>query len=155
MNEDIEYDAFVKEMHEKYPKIFPRPHGGFCIGSGWYQIIRSLCHNIQAHIDAVECARINLAKNNPWNRPLPEEVPQVVATQIKEKFGGLRFYYDGGDDMVEGMVHMAESWAAHTCETCSNHGVGRSVGGWLTTLCDMHYNERLDKFKERNNAPTN
>jgi hypothetical protein len=50
---------------------------------------------------------------------------------------------------------MAESWAAHTCETCGNHGVGQSVGGWLTTLCDMHYNERLDKFKERNNAPTN
>lgn len=147
MNEDIEYEAFVKEMHEKYPKIFPQPHGGFCIGAGWYQIIRSLCHNIQAHIDAVECARINLAKNNPWNRPLPEEVPQVVATQIKEKFGGLRFYYDGGDDMVEGMVHMAESWAANACETCGKPGKSRK-GGWIRTLCDEHEEEQQKRIKE-------
>ena len=153
--EDTEYEAFVKEMHEKYTPMFSQPYGGICIGAGWYQIIRSLCHNIQAHINSVECARTSLVLRNPWNRPIPEQVPQVIVTQIKEKFGGLRFYHDGGDDMIEGMVHMAESWAAHTCETCGNHGVGRSVGGWLTTLCDMHYNERLEKFKERNNAPTN
>jgi hypothetical protein len=149
--EDSEYEAFAKEMQEKHPVMFSRPFGGFCIGPGWYQIIRSLCGNIQAHINSVDCARTSLVLRNPWNRPIPKQVPQVIVTQIKEKFGGLRFYHDGGDDMVEGMVHMAESWAAHTCETCGNHGVGRSVGGWLTTLCDMHYNERLEKFRERNN----
>lgn len=146
-DEDIKYEAFVKEMHEKYPKIFSQPYGGFCIGAGWYQIIRSLCHNIQAHIDAVECARINLAKNNPRSRPMPEEVPQVVVSQIKEKFGGLRFYYDGGDDMVEGMVHMAESWAANACETCGKPAKSRN-GGWIRTLCDEHEEEQQNRIKE-------
>ena len=81
------------------------------------------------------------------SRPIPEPVPQVVVTQIKEKFGSLRFYYDGGDAKIDGMVDMAESWAAHTCETCGNPGVNRSIRGWLTTLCDTHYNKRIESIK--------
>lgn len=61
----------------------------------------------------------------------------IRVAQIKEKFGGLRFYYDGGDDEISGMVRMAESWASHTCEECGNKGVTRG-GGWVRTLCDVH-----------------
>lgn len=61
----------------------------------------------------------------------------IEVQQIKEKFGGLRFYYDGGDDEISGMVSMAESWANHTCEDCGNKGERRS-GGWIRTLCDVH-----------------
>jgi hypothetical protein len=57
--------------------------------------------------------------------------------QIKEKFGGLRFYYDGGDEYISGLVSMAESWAGNTCETCGEKGERRS-GGWIRTLCDKH-----------------
>jgi hypothetical protein len=28
-----------------------------------------------------------------------------------------------------------------------NPGVNRSIRGWLTTLCDVHYNERIEKLK--------
>jgi hypothetical protein len=61
----------------------------------------------------------------------------INIAQIKEKFGGLRFYYDGGDDEISGMVRMAEAWADHTCEDCGNKGERRS-GGWIRTLCDVH-----------------
>jgi hypothetical protein len=64
-------------------------------------------------------------------------VPQVTVAQIKEKFGGLRFYYSGGDAEISGMVRMAESWAAHSCETCGAPGERRS-GGWIKTMCDTH-----------------
>lgn len=144
------YEAFEKEMHEKFPKIFAHPYGGFDIGEGWYPIIRALCENIQAHINSVECHRNHLLIKNVMSRPIPEPVPQVEVRQIKEKFGGLRFYYDGGDDKIEGMVDMAESMSIITCETCGNPGKNRSIRGWLTTLCDMHYNERLEKLKESN-----
>lgn len=147
MNEDIEYETFVKEMHEKYPMMFAHPYGGFCVGKGWYPIIRALCENIQAHINSVECHRNHLLIKNVMSRPIPEPVPQVEIRQIKEKFGGLRFYYDGGDDKIEGMVDMAESMSVITCETCGNPGVNRSIRGWLTTLCDMHYNERIESIK--------
>lgn len=65
------------------------------------------------------------------------KVNWIHIEQIKEKFGGLRFYYDGGDERISGMEAMAESWAAHTCETCGNKGERRS-GGWVRTLCDVH-----------------
>jgi hypothetical protein len=68
---------------------------------------------------------------------IPAEVPQVVVEQIKEKFGGLRFYYQGGDEHTSGVVDMAESWAAKSCETCGAFGTRRG-GGWIRTLCDVH-----------------
>lgn len=72
-------------------------------------------------------------------------VQKVTVAQIKEKFGGLRFYYDGGDDYVSGLVDMAEAWANRTCETCGTLGSQRS-GGWIRTLCDKHEAE----YQERN-----
>lgn len=67
-------------------------------------------------------------------RPIVE---QVVVSQVKEKFGGLRFYYDGGDDKIRGMVGMAESLSAITCEECGAPGDQRH-DGWIRTLCDEH-----------------
>lgn len=121
-----------KQLCEKYPKIFADRYKpmtetamcwGFDHGDGWYQILDSLCNQIQHHID--------------WHNRNEVKVAQVVATQVKEKFGGLRFYYNGGDDYIDGMVRMAESWAANTCETCGKPGKLRG-GGWLYTACDEH-----------------
>lgn len=69
------------------------------------------------------------------------KVNWIVIEQIKEKFGGLRFYYYGGDDQIQGMVTMAEIWAGRTCEKCGNKGTRRD-GGWIRTLCDEHEAER-------------
>lgn len=75
---------------------------------------------------------------------ITEKVDWIVIDQIKEKFGGLRFYYHGGDDHIHGMVTMAEAWASHTCETCGNKGERRH-GGWVRTLCDEHEAEHQAK----------
>ena len=123
MHNEAEYDAFVRRMETEYPNMFFEPYGGFAISEGWWLIIERLCANIQHHLK--------------WKNKESEVVPQVVVRQIKEKFGGLRFYYDGGDDEISGMVRMAESWADHTCEKCGNKGERRS-GGWIRTLCDVH-----------------
>ena len=72
--------------------------------------------------------------------PVPEACPQVIATQIKEKFGTLRFYYLGGDDYCRGIESMAESMSAVTCEVCGSPGKLRK-GGWVQTLCDEHAKE--------------
>lgn len=72
---------------------------------------------------------------------LPSEVeeipPEVVAAQVKEKFGTLRFYYHGGDDFVSGVAQMAEAMSAVTCEECGAPGKLRAKG-WWRTLCDDH-----------------
>jgi hypothetical protein len=67
-------------------------------------------------------------------RTVPESIPQVTLDQVKEKFGTLRFYYSGGDDVIDGMVRMAESMTGVTCESCGNIGE-RHGGGWVHTYC--------------------
>ena len=42
-------------------------------------------------------------------RNIQDEMYQVIAIQVKEKYGGLRFYYSGGDDYIHGIVAMAEN----------------------------------------------
>lgn len=137
-----DYETFVKRLEETYPKMFANPYGGVAVGPGWWPIIESLCANIQSHTDW-------------WNKNHKKHpiVEQVVVEQIKEKFGGLRFYYQGGDETVAGMVRMAESWASHSCEECGNAGQSRT-GGWIKTLCDEHEAERQKKKAENNEMPT-
>ena len=73
----------------------------------------------------------------PQLKPVPEACLQVVAVQVKEKFGTLNFYYSGGDDVIDGIVRMAESISAVMCEKCGapaeTHG-----SGWVRTLCEKH-----------------
>jgi hypothetical protein len=143
MSDEFEkYNLFAKRMEEKYPKMFSKPYGGFAVSEGWWPIIESLCANIQSHTD--------WWNKNRGTRPVVE---QVVVEQIKEKFGGLRFYYTGGDDQISGMVRMAEDWAAHSCEEC---GVPGTAGGkgWIRTLCSTHRAEAdafyAERFKDEN-----
>ena len=74
-------------------------------------------------------------------------IRHIEVHQIKEKFGGLRFYYEGGDGEVSGMVRMAECWAAYTCEVCGERGT-RRAGGWIRTLCDKHEAEHQQRLSE-------
>jgi hypothetical protein len=132
-----EYDAFEKRLTEKYPAMFSKPFGGFAIGKGWWPIIEALCANIQSHTD--------WWNKNRETRPVVE---QVVVAQIKEKFGGLRFYYDGGDDKIQGMVRMAEAWADAVCEDCGAPATKKTTG-WIRNVCDKHFEEREAARKER------
>lgn len=129
-----DYELFAKHMEETYPKMFVGNYGGFAVGKGWYPILRALCSNIQSHID--------------WKVKQGHTIAQVEVAQIKEKFGGLRFYYDGGDDQISGMVRMAEAWADIACEECGAAGQRRS-GGWIRTLCDIHEAERQARVEEQ------
>lgn len=189
MNEKLD-----KQLCEKYPLIFAKRHGsvsetamcwGFEHGDGWYNIIDTLCGNIQGYIDRVArdremAIKFNTMKSDAmagdwtkfdeWYKNTPENiresyqkrvmeaefqqikdvVPQVVAAQVKEKFGTLRFYYDGGDEYIGAMVSMAESMSARTCEHCGAPGTQRS-GGWIRTLCDVHeaeYQKRQAEYDQ-------
>jgi len=61
------------------------------------------------------------------------DYPFVV--QVKQKFGGLRFYMNFETKEMSAAIYEAEKRAQETCEDCGKPGVLRS-GGWLETLCD-------------------
>lgn len=134
--EQTKYEEFVDRMEETYPTMFSEPYGGFAIGEGWWPLVEKLCSSIQSHID--------------WKfQCFNGGTPNVVVKQIKEKLGGLRFYYEGGDDYVRGLVDMAESMSYSICEKCGKPGTVRS-GGWIRTLCDEHAKEYNQKIVDDN-----
>ena len=133
-------DELQKTIYEKYPSLFANVGKsamescmafGIECGDGWYDILSSLCFMIAQH-------ERNIEGNNKYRisqNEKPVEYYPVKFDQIKEKFGGLRVYFSGGDDYVEGLVGMAECWSFKTCETCGERGEP-TKGGWIMTLCD-------------------
>lgn len=108
------------KLYEKYPKTFydyehEKPYlvWGFECGDGWYNIIEAVATVIE-----------NTDNDH-----------EVRAAQVKEKFGGLRFYTYGYTPEVEGIIEWAERVSYETCESCGNKGEPRK-GGWIKTLCD-------------------
>jgi len=83
------------------------------------------------------CIRDVLEDPEPQLKTVPIACPQVVATQVKEKYGTLNFYYCGGDDVIDGIVRMAESISVVMCEECGAPAETQGLG-WVRTLCEVH-----------------
>lgn len=76
-----------------------------------------------------------------WFRPHykynRQSIPPVCIDQVKEKFGVLRFYCEGGDDTIRGMIRLAEHMSSITCEITGDHAslCKKSKGlAWYKTL---------------------
>lgn len=134
MERETEYENFSKRMEERFPKMYSGRYGGFAVGKGWWPLIEKLSETIQNHVD--------------HKKKQGDDCPQVIVQQVKEKFGTLRFYYDGGDDFVHGASWLAESMTGMLCEECG--GLGKTRGdGWVRTLCDQHEAERQRRIEEQ------
>jgi len=94
-------------------------------GDGWLQLIHDLIEELLAA---------------GWDKRV---------TQIKEKFGGLRFYIGSGSEEIWGIISNYEALSYEVCEVCGEQGVLRNDIGWYQTLCDKHYQEKCDEIKER------
>lgn len=64
--------------------------------------------------------------------------------QVKEKFGGLRFYIGAGSDEIHERIQQAEDKSYSVCEVTGKPGKLRSDLGWVRTLCDEEY-EKVKK----------
>lgn len=92
-----------------------------CVGSGWGGIIDALVPKLFAA---------------GWDGGL---------LQVKEKFGGLRFYVASGNDEIFDAIKEAEGKSIVTCEITGKPGKLRTDLGWVTTLCDEEYNKVKDR----------
>ena len=73
--------------------------------------------------------------------------PHPKAAQVKEKYGGLRFYMTCDTDEISNLVEEAEALSLKTCEECGKPGEKRS-GGWIHTHCD-YCHENWDKIRSK------
>ena len=116
-----------KELVEKYPKLFSsKQFWGFECGDGWFDLLDYLCGALLTYTYGDE---------------------EIYVDQVKEKFGRLRFYLSKEDDVMHGMISMAEHMSGQICEVCGNRGKTRS-GSWLVTLCDKHDEARIGMMVE-------
>lgn len=121
------YEELDSILCGRYPIIFPvdssvgRRLFGFECGDGWFTLIDAACELIQHDI------KINGTQ-------------QFVASQVKEKFGGLRFYYRQGSGYAATVVDLAEFLSPHVCEVCGALGKAVSLFGWEQTRCPAHEN---------------
>ena len=165
-----------KALCEKYPKIFVNRHAdmsttamcwGLEVGDGWYNLIDTLCealtytYTTSIKVDEEDGKHFGV-KPYADSYYFTVEPPQVIADQVKEKFGTLRFYYhleynernnylletekypdlqqivDRYSDYINGIIHFAEIASGRTCEETGQpgelHATGGSRNGWLKTV---------------------
>jgi len=131
-------------LFEKYPQLFSNRgksrmescmYWGIECNNGWYELLSSICWRIFQHEQNIYERIATRNKFGTQNDQSDLDYVPVKFDQIKEKFGGLRIYFSGGDDYIEGVVDMAEEYSYKVCEVCGNSGKPNK-GGWITTLCN-------------------
>ncbi len=112
----------------RYPGIFAQrssPATVSCMGrgfechDGWFALINDLCARLQAMTDV-------------------DGAPQVVAAQVKEKFGELRFYVEYANDVQHALIDEAGVRSGAICEVCGEAGVMLVSGCCHMTRCAAH-----------------
>lgn len=73
--------------------------------------------------------------------------PHPRASQVKEKWGTLRFYITHGTDKMYDLISEAERKSATICESCGQPGTLRG-SSWVETLCDECNEGRFLKGEE-------
>jgi hypothetical protein len=116
MNSELENQLF-----ERYPAIFECVRSIAC-GDGWFDLIDTLCEQLQ----------LSTAEQG---------MPQVIAAQVKEKFGGLRFYTHAHSETQQGMITQAQAMSYRICDVCGARGKLRGPV-IARTRCDKHVDTR-------------
>ena len=113
------------------PTVFDKLHlSDYDVPLGWRDLVKKLSEDLE---------KLNGGREFP-----------LYAAQVKEKFGGLRFYVYSSSNEQDLIIQEAEAESYKICEDCGAPGVPRSLS-WMRTLCDEHYEERGgDKEAEEN-----
>jgi len=120
-------DELEQQLHDEYPDLYaaldategddlyktPLAQYGIQCGDGWYGLLDALSAFVTGQAD--------------------DET--IVLHQVKQKFGGLRFYHGGIPDalperqrqMIFGAITFAEQFADQLCELCGQPAVENSA----------------------------
>ena len=113
------------ELLVKYPKLYAKLSYFEC-ESGWINLIDELSGKLE---------EINNKYTNFEDR--------IYAVQVKQKFGGLRFYCYSTENIAkedyelkDKLIEEAEKASYTICEVCSKPATQTKSGGWISTLCE-------------------
>lgn len=144
--------AWREALRAAHPRIFARPCE-LSVGPGWQILVEELCSALQWQTDH-------------------NGAPQLVAIQVKSKFGQLRFYADAIGERKEpeapGVLHihrhdrslvmsrsagsraqdaitdLASALSRRTCEVCGAMGTEERDRMWVAIRCPSHRGQRIE-----------
>ena len=124
------YILQIKRVNPFRAKKCFNPFEGFGIecAEGWYDLLDKLCTKIEKVLDID-----------------PQAKKDFMIAQIKEKFGGLRFYVHGASEKIHKHIDWAEKESFKICEGCGKPGKHYS-NYWYRTfckVCEKKYQGRL------------
>lgn len=138
MDRDLE-EALVRDFPNLYrarnDKNEPFYYGFEC-GDGWEPVLRNLSSKLEELILKIP----------------DDERSEYYAAQVKQKFGGLRFYMSVHNDEINELIRQAEAECDQICENCGNRLIHRTKRS-IRNECDQCYaiqtNSRI--IRNRNN----
>lgn len=119
-----------EQLIVKYPKLFSRRKYIEC-NEGWIDIIDLLCTQIEI-----------------INSKYPDPEQGIFAAQVKQKYGGLRFYISSegvseeDQKYVDNLIHGAEDASYKICESCGSPAAKVRTSRY-STLCDQCSSTKL------------
>jgi len=100
-------------------------HGGYpAVSDGWEKLVTKLVDDISEIVE-----RDNLS--------------EFQVSDIKEKYGTLRFYCFGGNEEIDALIEAADEASSRICEDCGRPGRLMTGGPWIHVACPEH--ERDDR----------
>lgn len=105
------------KITDSFGRPWPLDHVLGCVEPGWSKLVQKLIRDLF---------------NAGWDGELH---------QVKEKFGGLRFYIGAGSDEVYDLIIKAEEESFRVCEKCGEPGKRQTDRYWINTLCEKHREE--------------
>jgi len=148
----------------KYPELFRNRNGspqntamcwGFDCADGWYGLIKSICQFLMSDVNHLK-ARIESEyykdeEKDKMRLELIEAEKNIpVVVQVKEKFGGLRFYVHDATEKQHDYIDFAEYLSYQICEECGTMKDVMSYNlGWIKTLCPEHADKQYGEDAEQ------
>jgi len=116
----------MEDQREKivkdHPLLYPEGMTFECM-DGWLDIIEELSDKLERELEKLEVCK--------WG------YRTAHAVQVKEKFGGLRFYMSTETEHMSQHIREAEDRSYETCEVCGKPGKVKPAK-WLVVRCEEH-----------------
>lgn len=119
----------TQELYDKFSELYrgrtkPATESlvrfGFACDDGWFDLIAGLSRRID---DLAKAAGLS-----------GDDYPEAM--QVKEKFGGLRFYIGAVSQEIHDAIDKACERSLSVCEVCGGSGKQAKSGSWIRTLCE-------------------
>lgn len=133
-----------QKLVQTHPKLYADRHSdprhsplafGIECGDGWFDLLWDLSQKLERLIEAVPVV-CQFCGHSQTECSCEEYHPYWPrASQVKEKFGTLRFYTWGFANGMEKLIKEAERESAKTCEECGAPGKLRTER-WHAVRCD-------------------